>query len=189
MTTYDYGTRAVDVVGVFDENFKQMVPTARPMRALVNVASKLMEHPLESGATITDHRVKEPVLIDLDLLLTSEEYQSTYKSLREIYNKGTLLIVQTKSDTYANMMIEAMPHDEVTDIVDGLPLVLKLKEVIVVTTQFQALPPKSVPPGTGKQGQRNTSTVKRGQQTGRTEPTNQNGQKESSILYDVLYGG
>lgn len=182
----EFDTTAADIVGVFDSDFNQVFPAGRPIKATVKESAKGMEHPVENGSTITDHRVIEPTEIELTLLLVGEEYPDTYGRIKALFLKTDLLIVQTKTGSYPDMMIVEMPHDETPDVFDGVPMALKLREVQLVTAQFQALPPASVQPGAGK---RNASTVKRGEQTGKTETASESGgKKKSSVLYDLIYG-
>ena len=58
------------------------------------------------------------------------------------------------------MAFAAMPHDENPEQVDVIPMVLRFKEVRLVTTQYQALPARKVA------RPRDQSTVHRGEQTG-----------------------
>lgn len=176
-------SRSVDVVGVFDSKFNQVFPAARPIKAQVKEVAKLMEHPVESGSTITDHRVILPTEIELTLMLQGDEYRDTYGLIRGYFMKTELLTVQTNTGSYTNMVIEAMPHDETPETFDAAPMALKLKEVLLVTAQFQALPPAAV------KNTRDASKVKRGEQTGKTETaTESGGKKKSSVLYGILYG-
>lgn len=187
MEDYSY---AVDVVGVFDSSFAQVFPQARPLKATVRPSAKLMDHPVESGGSITDHRVILPTEIELTLILSHAEFRDTYGQIEQRFLDTETLVVQTSMGSYPDMVIEAMPHDEVGGDVGMVAMNLKFREVILVTAQFQALPPAAVDqPATGEKGKRNASTVKRGEQTGRTEtaPTT-GGQKKSSTLYDVFYG-
>lgn len=174
--------RGVDVVGVFDSDFNQLFADGRPIKANVLEQSKVMDHPLETGATISDHRVILPVEIELTMILGSRgEYRDTYNEIKALFSQVDTLVVQTRTGTYANMIIEKMPHDETPDVFDAIPLVVKLREVQFVTAQFQALPPKAVAK------KRNASTVKRGEQNGKPE-TSTGGQTKSSTLYNLIFG-
>lgn len=184
----EFDATAADVVGVFDSDFNQLFPEGRPIKATIKETAKGMEHPVEDGSTITDHRVIEPTEITLTLVLVGEEYPDTYGTIKALFLKSDLLIVQTKTGSYPNMMIVEMPHDETADVFDGIPMELQLREVQLVTAQFQALPPAAVQPGANGRGKRNASTVKRGEQTGKPETPDANGQKKSSILYGIIYG-
>jgi hypothetical protein len=176
-----------DVVGIFDANFKQLVPEGRPIKAAVKPAAKFMEHPLEDGSTVTDHRVYLPIEIELTIVLQgAEESRALYERFKEIYRQAETVTVQTRAGAFPSMAIEAMPHDETSDVADALPLVLKLREAVFVAAQFQALPPKAAAAGADGKGKRNASTVKRGEQAGKPETASKRG---SSVLYSTFYGG
>ena len=151
-------TFAVDQVAVFTQDFTQVFRTARPLKCVVKEQTKLMEHPVETGIIITDHRIVLPIEIELTLLLASSDYQEVYENIKQYYLNGTLLVVQTRSDIYTNQLIESMPHEEDPNQYNIIPLVLNLKQVIFVTPQYGVIPKQ---PSNG-------NTVKRGTQQGTT---------------------
>lgn len=172
-----------EVIGIYDSEFNPLVAEAAPIKATISPTSKLMEHPVENGTVIMDHSVRLPTEITFQMLLVGDNVRDLYKSLVTMYDKKELLTIQTRADVYPRMVIESMPHDESAENMAVIPVVLKLKEVIVAETQFQALPPKQVA------SPRNASTVKRGQQSGRQEPADKGGeQKRGSVLYRTFYG-
>jgi hypothetical protein len=146
----------VDVVAVLDEQMTQLFPMARPGKAVINESAKLAEHPVESGGTIVDHRVIQPVEIDLEVYVT--KYAETYQKIRSAFYGNSLLKVQTRSGLYENMAIEAMPHEESPEMVDVFTMSIKLREINLVTAQFVALPPSRVAQSN------DASTVDRGEQ-------------------------
>lgn len=134
-----------DQVAIFDQNFRQIFSTARPLKAVVKEQAKLMEHPIETGATIVDHRIILPVEIELSLVLesyfgVSVEYQQVYNAIREAYLNSVLLTVQTRSGVYTNQLIQSLPHEEDPTQYDVLTLALSLKQVIFVTAQYATTP-------------------------------------------------
>lgn len=158
MTT---ATAAQDVVAVLGANMAQVFQKARAMKATVMRASRAMEHPLETGATVTDHRIILPVAIELALVLASEDYKAVYQQVRDIFMRGDLLTVQTRVDSFPSMLIEKMPHDETPDMLDGVAMALSLKEARFVQPQFSAL--KVAQP-------KDASTAKRGEQQPKEAP-------------------
>lgn len=158
-----------DVTAVLNANFEQVFEKARAVKATIMRASKAMEHPLETGATITDHRILLPVNIELSMLLTSEDYPVVYQQVRDLFVKGELLTVQTRVDSFPSMLIEKMPHDETPEMLDGVALALSLKEAIFVQPQFSTI--KVAKP-------KNSATVKQGQK----QPTESPPARKSSIL-------
>lgn len=154
---------ATDLVGVFDSSFNQVFDLARPLKLSVNTQSKLMDHPIEDGSTITDFRIIPPIELELSLVCTSRDYISVYQQIKTLYSSGALLIVFSKVETYLNMMIQAMPHEETPDMFDVIPVALKMREVQIVRTQYQPLTAKKV------RKAKDQSTVK----TGDTVPQQQ----------------
>jgi hypothetical protein len=175
-------TTAVDVVGVFDAQFNQVFSNARPMKAMVMEQAKAMEHPVETGVTITDHRIILPTEIELSVLLSNttsnEEYRSLYQQIKQLWINATLLTVQTRTDSYANMLITGMPHDETADMFDAIAVGIKLKEALFVQARFGTLPPTSV------KNKSNASTVDRGEQ----QTTTSTSTEDPSLLYGWVFG-
>lgn len=169
MTAQMTPTGAQDVVAVLNSQFQQVFEKARAIKATIMRASKAMEHPLETGATITDHRIVLPVNIELSLILATADYRAVYQQVRDLFNRGDLLTVQTRVDSFASMLIEKMPHDETPEMFDGVALALSLKEAQFVQPQFSAL--KVAQP-------KDTNTTPRGQQ----QPTESPPARKQSVL-------
>lgn len=163
---------AFDTVAVFDQSFQQVFPQARSIKAVVKEESKVMEHPLETGGTITDHRVVLPVSIELSLIVQSKSgLQEVYRAIKQYYLNATLLTVQTRSSIYENQMIASMPHEENPDQYDVLAIAVTLKQIQFATTQYTVVP----------KNPKNSSTVDRGTQAGTAlSPTN-------TAAYDIFF--
>lgn len=155
---------AVDSVGVYTQDFKQVFREARAIKAVVKEQAKVMEHPVENGSVITDYRIVLPVEIDLSLILNSSDYQSVYKSIRQYFFNMTLLTVQTRAGVYENQIISALPHEEDPNLYDALTIALSLRQVIFVTAQYGVTP----------KADKNTNTVDRGLQQGKPATSGQN---------------
>ena len=174
---------AADVVGIFDSDLRQLVPEGRPIKASITEPSKVMEHPLEDGATVADHRVFLPVEIELTMLVPLE----TFQRLRAIYRQTETVTIQTNAASYDNMIIETLPHDVTPDAFDMLPVAAKFREVQFVDVQFQALPPRAVGKSANGSASRNASTVKKGEQSGK--PAASATTTRSSVAYRAIFGG
>jgi hypothetical protein len=133
-----FPTPALDVVGVYD-GYSQVMRSARPVKAGVKEESKLMEHPLESGAAVTDHKVTQPVEIELMSTLLPADYLSAFQEIRLLFLTGAPLTVRTKAFAYKNMVIAGMPHEENPEVYDSITMTIKLKEVLRVTAKFEAV--------------------------------------------------
>ena len=147
-------TVETDIIGVFTKDFTQVFARARPLKVSVKEESKLMEQPLETGANTVDHRIIQPVEIELSMILQAEDYRDTYDDIKQFYLDGTLLSVLTQTASYDSLMIESMPHEEGGEMYDAITLALKLKEVHFVTPEFGIVP----------RSPKDSSTVDRGNQ-------------------------
>jgi len=160
-----------DSIAVYTQDYEQVFPKARVMKVLTSPTSKLMDNPLESGATVTDHRILLPTEITLPVFLKSGDYRDTYQKIKQLFVDGTFLIVETLADTYKNMVIAECPHEEDADIYDSLIVNLKFREVQIVTAQYEPVPANPV----------NKSTVKRGNIEGQPASTSQTSQTGSIL--------
>ncbi len=129
-----------DSVAVFDQNFKQVFSKARPLKATVKEEAKLMEHPVETGATITDHRIILPIEIELSMILQASDYLDVYRQIKQYFLNATLLTVQTRSGIYTNQLIESLPHEEDPSMFNTLTVALKFKQVQFTTPQNSIVP-------------------------------------------------
>lgn len=181
-----------DVVGIWGSDYGQVFQKSRPVRCSVTESSKNMEHPLETGAVITDHRIILPVEIALDLVMEGAAYYDQYTKIKQAFVKGDLFSIHTKTGIYKNMMIVQIPHQESPDQYDTITMSLTLKEVIFVTAQFQPLPASKVKTST------NQSTKDKGQVQTKDQPvkapTTTSGLKQigngaSNLLDRLLIGG
>lgn len=127
---------SVDVVGVFDsETLQQVFGDARPMRLILKETSRVMQHPVEKGVLIADHRIIQPVAGELIMVVDQAQYSSAYFQLKSLFMAGTLLLLQTRTGVYSNLIIEDMPHEETPDMADKITLACRLREVMFVLDQ------------------------------------------------------
>ena len=169
MSSYTY-----DVVAVTDpDTGLQLFDGAEIMKANVGPLSKIMDHPLEDGTPVSDFKIDLPVTIDLAMLIDSMQVTGVYQQIDLARRSATLLTVRTNADTYDNLIIEGLPHDELPEMFGMLALSLRLREVQLVTLQYQALTSNDVADQTAQ------STVT----TGETQP-----QQSNSVLYDATSG-
>lgn len=169
---------AQDVTGVFDANLNQVFPGARPMRALVRDVASFPKQPLESGASVSDNRIFEPIEIELSMILTPETVEDIYQQMRTAYQSTTALSVQTLVQTYPDMYIQGLPFDATPAVFDTISVSLKLRQIQFVEAQYAALPASRV----AKPG--NSSTVHTGQRTPQAATPAQ-----TSVAYGLFHGG
>lgn len=163
-------TTARDVTGVFTQSFTQVFRAAKTIKVTVVPKQELMKHPLETGATVVDHKVIQPLEIEMALIIPNGEYRDTLQEITQLWTDGELLIVQTKSGVYENMVIEALPNEETPDMYNAINVALKLVQVTYATTTTKIVP---VDP-------KNASTVDRG-----TQQTSDASEKKNSALLEL----
>ena len=110
--------------------FGQMFVNARPMRATIRETSKVMEHPVETGVTLADHHIINPVEIDLPMVVSAQFYATTYNEIRQAFINATALSVKTRVGVYQDMIIADMPHEEDAEMYDVITIGLHLKQVL-----------------------------------------------------------
>ena len=149
-----------DVVAIMDaESGRQVFIGARPIKATVAESAKLMTHPLEDGSNIVDHRILLPVGLSMPVILRSDDYRETYQEIRRLFRQSVRLTVQTKTDTYTNLYLQDIPHEEDPALFDTVTMILQFIETLIAQVQILALPPNAVA------NTADTSTSDRGQQT------------------------
>lgn len=175
---------SVDVVRIVDSSGAQLFQTARIVRASVNNDSSLFTHPLEDGNSITDFKVELPKSIQLGVIIPTQDYTNTYRNLKLAKEKGTEFIIQTRADSYENMVIKSMPHEESQELGDCLGMTLTFREVEWYQPSIETLPRKEVASKpTSKTGgvsgvKSDADTVK----TGQKNPSEATESKKQSIL-------
>lgn len=133
-------SRAQDVVAITGPGFVPLFSLARPLTAEVNETSQLMEHPLETGATIADHIVFDPIEISLPIICVGEiEYRNTYALIKAAFKAGTILTVTTRTGSYPNMVLMEIPHEETPNAFNAIAIRVLLREAVFVTPKTGAL--------------------------------------------------
>lgn len=135
-------TQAVDVVAILD-GFNQVLQDARPVRATIRQASRLLDHPIETGQVITDYSIILPVEIDLSVIVQSVNYRSVGQKIIQLFQTKTILTVQLKEGNFINMVIGDIPREETPQRFDAFSMVIKLRQVlnVVAAPPFNALDP------------------------------------------------
>lgn len=147
----------IDAVGVFNQQLVQVFPRARIVRVVVDEHAKVMEHPLETGATITDHRIIIPTRIEIYTILQAADYLSTYRQIKQFFLNSTLLSVQTKATVYNNQLISEIPHEEDPEFYDALQVVIKFRQVLFAGMRASISPQNPADNSTVQRGQVETS--------------------------------
>lgn len=113
----------------------------------------LTQHPIETGAPVSDHVYKEPTTLNmtvgwgagggfLDFSGTTNNVNDAYDVLLELQNERAVLDVTTAIRTYKNMVMVSLSRT-VNKETNAVCLVdVGFKEAVIVDTQATTLPPK-----------------------------------------------
>lgn len=149
----------IDTVAIFDSNFNQVFPDARPMKCTVRPSARIMEHPLENGQIIADYKIILPREIIQPLIVSSDVYKDVYAEINNLFETAELLTVQTRVSNFTNMVIEKMPHEERPDMFDVVTIELSLKQVVLVQPVSNFAPANPTKVDTQNNGQQNATTA------------------------------
>jgi len=116
-----------DQIGIFDQDFNQVLKNARPLKVSPKPSKKVFKHPLENGTLSTDHIIFEPIEIEFTMKVEALNVPSTYQEIKDLYKNNTFLIVQTRTDVYTNQFITDLPHEESTQLGESINITLILR--------------------------------------------------------------
>jgi hypothetical protein len=172
------GTSAVDVVAIYDQNFNQLFPNVRPVKAKIDRKADFPKHPLETGAVIGDHRILQPIEIEMPMIFSSASFYDDYQAILTAYNSNNSLIIQTKVGTFTDMYIQEMPSDESPETIDTVTLIFKFIQVFVVQSSSMAI----------SKSPTDAATVNKGYQQGTTQTAPSGDANASGGSGSVTYG-
>ena len=163
-----------DVVAIFEQSENgddvQILQGANLMQASVSEDITFYKHPLENGRALVDHRIIQPVTIELRVILTTRasvlgglisgdlDFETTaqdiYNQLRELFVSGTVLSIQTRMNTYPNQIFQSIPHEETSEVFDGAIFSISSSEIQFETANVSFAPAEN----------KNSDTLDRGKQ-------------------------
>lgn len=123
---------------------------------------KVMEHPLEDGATIVDHVIDDAKSATVKLIIADDDISSLNEIL-EYYRNRTQLTLKLKNEIFTKFIISSKPVKGDPQYYDKTVYDLSLKEAIRAQTQYVKM---SVPQVVQA---KNASTVKTGQKQGQIQ--------------------
>lgn len=109
--------------------------------------SKMMDHPVESGVKITDHKVKQPIEIRLRMAMPEYRYSPIYRELKALYDESPYLTILTNATVYPRMILTGIPHDEKASNYSRLIFNLTFREAIIIQPKYVAMTPERVKSG------------------------------------------
>lgn len=164
----------VTPVAILDnDTLMPIFSSAHPMRLSVLQEKEATKFAVEDGTDRSDHVVKKLTEISIDFLAI-DDVRNAYQALLQTWEQNKLVTVQTRAGSHENMLILALPRDEMPHLGGAIGMPIRLQEWVEVKPETGDLPPKKV---TNKN---QSSTVKRGAVKG-TEST------KSSVFYEWFF--
>jgi hypothetical protein len=150
-------------------------------------AYEIVSHPVQQGSSISDHKYKKPVTLEMTLQFSGAnqaELGDKYNQLLTLQDGSDLFDVITLKRVYKNMQIKSLTltTDKTTENI--LAIKAEFQEVIVVSVMTtDSFPPKAVHKKPGKTaGTKNTAS-----KSATTVPT-ATAQKKQSALSSFAKG-
>lgn len=106
------------------------------IKCIVSDKARLMEHPLEMGSKVVDHKVFEPITASLQIAMPISGFETECATLKELYRKGTMLSLQTKAYVYDNLQIAGIPHEETAENINRMIFNIELKEALMTQSIY-----------------------------------------------------
>lgn len=134
------------------------------LRETVEAAMEIPQHPVESGAKISDHAWRIPTSASLECI--SQDVTGTYESLFSVMKTAEPFTIVTGFTVLSNMLIEKLAPERDPTTGQVLKFTCSLKEVIRVSSQRTASNSANGD-GNGKSGEAGVGSDERG--AGRTQ--------------------
>ena len=141
------------------------------LKCNADISAKLFEHPIETGAVISDHRILNPSVVSLQAYIAIDDVQ-TLKELNYYYISGVPLKIRAGNDVIKNAYINTKPFEITGGSLDKTLYSISFKEAQEITPVYVGL-----------------SNARRGSNSSRVNSGQKQGQKVNSLLRSAIKGG
>jgi len=152
------------------------------MEEVSNDDLEITKHPIQLGASVTDHAFKQPVTVTLNVMFSADDapLHETYGKLLDLQAQRTPFGVVTGKRVLKNMLIKTLSQttDAATETV--LAIKLDLQEIIIVSLSIVGVPERS--------RQANPGVTGATERAGRKSPVQATEPRSRSAL-STLFGG
>ncbi len=116
------------------------------MSADVDISSDLCDHPIETGAKITDSAIRNPISAKVNIVMPTAFYEKIYTQIYDFYENKKKIILLTKFGVYKNMVIQSMPYKLEHGTVDRATIELQLREIMEVLPEYEFMSGSEITP-------------------------------------------
>lgn len=114
----------------------------------------MTDHPVESGANITDHAYIEPDEVSLELGVSDSAIEASsfgtgarsvtaYQELRKLQRSRQPMTIITRLQTYKNMLISTITAPDDYSTMNALKATIMCREVMIVSTETVTVSPRA----------------------------------------------
>ena len=162
-----------------------------------NGTVQVTQHPVQTGASISDHAFCNPDELQLEIGMSDAAVNASggpgrsvnaYKTLRAIMDKRELVTVVTRLNTYSNMLITAISSPDDYTTMFGLRASIYFTQVKIVnvsTVTVQQTVSGTKPPASGGTGGGGGGTGGGGGSTSPAKPTTTTTPPKQSVLSQI----
>ena len=155
-----------------EENLTEVLTGLQITRIAIEDNAKLFEHPIETGAVITDHEIFDPNRGVIQAYISNDDAE-TLTELMQLYKSGTPLKIRAGNQIIPKALIASKPFEINGAVFDKTLYSISFKEYYEVTPTDSKMPPRKV------RNKANASRVNKGMKQA----------KKRSWLYSAILGG
>ena len=149
-----------ETVSIIDsESLDPVFVEAKKMKVSSNTEIYYPRNPIETGGTITDHKVVLPDIVSVSCIINDFNYRSVVQEIRDSAIASRVFTVQTKSITYDDMVIDKIPVEEDPSMFDSVTIVISFSKIQFDEAEVNKLTQGKV------SNKPDSSTVDRGEQS------------------------
>ena len=128
--------------------------------------AQTMDHPIESGAVVTDHIVFNPKEITLRCWMPNTPflYNRALSEIQNLYKQSREVKIKIRSDVFEPMILVAKPVMVSADSLDHVIYELSFRQILVAVSQYVPLPVSKV------KHKQDASTVSSGEKQVQSSP-------------------
>lgn len=146
---------------------------------------KITQHPVQQGASITDHAYMEPAELTIKVAWNDEPSKlvEIYDKFRKLQSDRIPMKVVSGKRTYQNMLVAGLTqiNDSITEKM--LNIIIDLQEVAITALEVVTVPPRERQAEPGKTGKTENAGKK---QTGEASKQESEQVKSSSALQQLF---
>lgn len=123
---------------------------------------EITQHPVQQGASITDHAYVKPSVLTLKVLWNDDDapLAETYKNLLDLQASREPFDVVTGKRAYSNMLMKTLGVTTDVNTENILSISMSLQEIFITALEVVTVPPRKDQKDPGKTGATNNAGTK-----------------------------